>query len=63
MRLEPGEHITVGCVLCDLNVSHDCRGSMVKDILKGGCKIALGITLFVLACEAVSITCLKLEGR
>lgn len=31
-------------------------------ILKGGCKIALGITLFILACEAISIACIKMEN-
>jgi hypothetical protein len=31
----------------------------MKDILKGGCKVALGITLFVLACEAVSAACAR----
>jgi hypothetical protein len=32
------------------------------NILKGSLKITLGITLFVLACEAVSAACVKL-GR
>jgi hypothetical protein len=50
-----------GCVMCELDVCAH-KGSAMKDILKGGCKIALGITLFVLACEAVTIACIKLEN-
>ena len=47
--------------MCELDVCAH-KGSAMKDILKGGCKIALGITLFVLACEAVTIACIKLEN-
>ena len=34
----------------------------MTSILKGGCKIAVGIFLFVIACEAIGAVCVKLEG-
>ena len=49
-----------GCVMCELDVCAH-KGSAMKDILKGGCKIALGIALFVGACEAICLIAAKLE--
>lgn len=50
-----------GCVMCELDVCAHKEGA-VKSILKGGCKAAVGIAIFVLACELISLGCLKMEN-
>lgn len=37
--------------------------SAVKEILKGGAKVACGITLFIIGLELVSLTLIKLDGE